>query len=149
VPDVNAILERLDHEGYRLTGPRRTVLDEVVRREVPFTSADLLTALQAQAPTIGRATVFRTLDLLVRLGLVQRIHEDPEGGRCHAYLACDGGHHHHLICQGCGAVADFAENAALESLMREVAQQTAYRIEGHRLELVGRCPACQAGNTAG
>jgi Fe2+ or Zn2+ uptake regulation protein len=46
-------------------------------------------------------------------------------------------------------VADFAENAALESLMREVAQQTAYRIEGHRLELVGRCPACQAGNTAG
>jgi Fur family ferric uptake transcriptional regulator len=137
-------LERLDREGYRLTGPRRTVLEEVVRRDVPFTSAELLTTVQQQAPTIGRATVFRTLDLLARMGVVQRIHEDAEGGRCHMYLACDAGHHHHLICQGCGAVADFAEDAALEALMRVVEQQTAYRIEGHRLELVGRCPACQA-----
>ncbi len=144
MPDVDTILERLDREGYRLTGPRRTVLEEVVRREVPFTSAELLTTLQQHAPTIGRATVFRTLDLLARLGVVQRIHEDAEGGRCHAYLACDAGHHHHLICQGCGAVADFADAAALETLLREVAQQTAYRIEGHRLELVGRCPTCQA-----
>ena len=144
MPDVEAILERLDRAGYRLTGPRRTVLEEVVRREVPFTSAELLTAVQQHTPTIGRATIFRTLDLLARLGVVQRIHEDAEGGRCHAYLACDAGHHHHLICQGCGAVTDFAEHSALESLIREVARQTAYRIEGHRLELVGRCPACQA-----
>ncbi len=148
MPDVDTILERLDREGYRLTGPRRTVLEEVVRREVPFTSAELLTTLQQHAPTIGRATVFRTLDLLARLGVVQRIHEDAEGGRCHAYLACDAGHHHHLICQGCGAVADFADAAALEALLREVAQQTAYRIEGHRLELVGRCPTCQASTDA-
>jgi Fur family ferric uptake transcriptional regulator len=144
VPDIEAILERLARQGYRLTGPRRAVLDEVVRREVPFTSADLRTTMQQHAPTIGRATVFRTLDLLARLGVVQRIHEDAEGGRCHMYLACDAGHHHHLICQGCGAVADFAEEAALENLMHRVEQQTAYRIEGHRLELVGRCPACQA-----
>jgi len=143
MPDVETIVERLDQAGYRLTGPRRAVLDEVVRRPTPFTSAELLATMQAQAPSIGRATIFRTLDLLVRLGVVQRIHEDAEGGRCHAYLACDPGHHHHLICQGCGAVTDFAEDAALAALMREVERQTAYRIEGHRLELVGRCPTCQ------
>lgn len=144
MPDVDAILERLDRAGYRLTGPRRTVLEEVVRRDTPFTSAELWATIQETAPTVGRATVFRTLDLLARLGVVQRIHTDAEGGRCHAYLACDAGHHHHLICQGCGAVTDFAEDQTLEALMREVERRTAYRIEGHRLELVGRCPACQA-----
>jgi Fur family ferric uptake transcriptional regulator len=144
MPDVEMILARLDREGYRLTGPRRTVLEEVVRRDAPFTSAELWATIQATAPTVGRATVFRTLDLLARLGVVQRIHTDAEGGRCHAYLACDAGHHHHLICQGCGAVTDFAEDQTLEMLMREVERRTAYRIEGHRLELLGRCPACQA-----
>jgi Fur family ferric uptake transcriptional regulator len=145
MPDVATVLERLDRAGYRLTGPRRAVLDEIVARQTPFTSAELLAAMQQRAPGIGRATVFRTLELLTQMGIVQRIHDEPTGGRCHAYLACDPGHHHHhLICQGCGAVTDFAEDAALDALMRKVEQQTAYQIEGHRLELVGRCPACQA-----
>src|SRR6478752_5700544 len=128
MPDVEAILERLDRAGYRLTGPRRTVLEEVVRHETPFTSAELWATVQRHAPTVGRATVFRTLDLLARLGVLQRIHDDADGGRCHAYLACDAGHHHHLICQGCGAVTDFAEDAALEALVRAVERQTAYRV---------------------
>src|SRR5439155_1115774 len=86
MPDAELILERLDRQGYRLTGPRRSVLEEVVSRQTPFTSAELLETMRRQAPGIGRATVFRTLDLLTRLGVVQRIHSDPEGGRCHAYL---------------------------------------------------------------
>ena len=147
MPDLATILERLDHEGLRLTAPRRTVVSAILSRPEPFTSAELWTAIQAQAPTIGRATVFRTLDLLVRLGFVQRIHDDAEGGRCHAYLACDTGHHHHLICSGCGTVTDFVETAAFADLVRAVEGQTAYRIEGHRLELLGRCPACQTVGT--
>jgi Fur family ferric uptake transcriptional regulator len=149
MPDVEAILERLDTEGHRLTGPRRAVLEEVVQRDAPFTSADLLEAMQRQAPGIGRATVFRTLDLLARLGVVQRIHTDADGGRCHAYLACDDAHHHHLICNSCGLVTDFTEEKALDVLVKEVERRTAFRIEGHRLELVGRCPACQAGEDTG
>jgi Fur family ferric uptake transcriptional regulator len=148
MPDVATALARLEKAGYRLTGQRRTVLEEIVRRTVPFTSADLWATIQERAPGIGRATVFRTLDLVTRLGVVQRIHDDPEGGRCHAYLACEPTHHHHLICNGCGSVTDFADDPTLEALVRAVEQRTAFRVEGHRLELLGRCPACQAAGSA-
>src|SRR5688572_29142879 len=143
MPDITTILERLDQQGYRLTGPRRAVLDEVVSRSAPFTSAELWEAGRKSAPTVGRATVFRTLDLLARLGVVQRIHQDADGGGCHAYLACDLSHHHHLICNNCGLVTDFTEDRAIEGLVREIERLTRFRVEGHRLELVGMCPECQ------
>jgi Fur family ferric uptake transcriptional regulator len=143
MPDVDAILGRLEGEGYRLTGPRRVVLEEVVGREAPVTSAELWEAIQDSAPGIGRATVFRTLDLLSKLGVVQRIHSDPDGGRCHAYLACGDYHHHHLICTSCGRVTEFHEDKALDALVREVERHTDFKVEGHRLELVGLCPECR------
>jgi Fur family ferric uptake transcriptional regulator len=144
MPEVDAILERLEQEGYRLTGPRRAVLEQVVGRPAPFTSAEVWDAMRASAPGIGRATVFRTLDLLSKLGVVQRIHNDADGGRCHAYLACGDYHHHHLICNSCGRVTDFHEDKALDALVREVEKRTNFKVEGHRLELVGRCPSCRA-----
>ena len=143
MPRVQAILERLDQEGYRLTGQRRMVLEEIVNYTAPFTSADLLEAMHRRSPDMGRATVFRTLDLLTRVGVVQRIHTDAEGGRCHAYMACDSSHHHHLICNSCGKVADFTEDRELDTLVSEIERRTAFRVEGHRLELLGTCPECQ------
>ncbi len=147
MPKVDEIMERLDNEGYRLTGPRRIVVGQIVRHHTPFTSAELLETVRHNSPAIGRATVFRTLDLLCRIGLVQRIHEDAHGGRCHAYIACDERHHHHLICNSCGTVRDFNEDEALDALVREVEKRTAFQIEGHRLELVGLCPSCQSKNS--
>lgn len=143
MPDIEWILQRLDGEGYRVTGPRRTVLEGVVGHRAPFTSSELLSAIQRRDPSIGRATVFRTLDLLTRLGVVGRIHRDAGNGRCHAYLACDDSHHHHLICNSCGTVTDFTEDKELDALARKIEQRTAFQVEGHRLELIGRCPACQ------
>ena len=143
MPDVEAILKRLAHEGHKLTGPRRAVLEEVVSRDAPFTSSELLDAVQAQAPGIGRATVFRTLDLLTRMGVVQRIHRDADSGRCHAYMVCEETHHHHLICKECGMVTDFTEDKELDSLVRQIEKRTAFQVEAHRLELVGLCPKCQ------
>src|SRR6266540_268064 len=124
MPDVDTILGLLEREGYRLTAPRRVVLEEVVRRAEPFTSAEVWETIRASTPGIGRATVFRTLDLLSKLGVVQRIHKDADGGRCHAYLACEERHHHHLICNNCGCVTDFNEDSALEALVREVERRT-------------------------
>jgi Fur family transcriptional regulator, ferric uptake regulator len=147
MPNTELIMRRMGSEGRRLTGPRRIVLDEVLSRHAPFTSGELLEAVQQQDPSIGRATVFRTLDLLTRMGVVQRIHRDAHSGRCHAYLACDTSHHHHLICNSCGTVTDFTEDRELEALVKKIEQRTAYRVEGHRLELLGRCPACQAASS--
>ncbi len=145
MPDTETIFARLQAEGLQLTEPRRVVIAAIAERTVPFTSAELQEAIEAEAPAIGRATVFRTLDLLCRLGIVQRIHEDAKGGRCHAYLACEPQHHHHLICTGCVCVVDFREDSALETLVRAVERRTAFRVEALRVELTGRCPACQAG----
>ncbi len=146
--DVAEILEQLDKEGYRLTGPRRLVLEEVAGRDAPFTSADLWASVQRSAPSVGRATVFRTLDLLTKLGVVQRIHEDASGGRCHAYIVCDQSHHHHLICSGCGSVADFHEDRTLDALVREIERRTDFKVEGHRLELVGQCAECRSAESS-
>ncbi len=143
MPDIDDVMGRLAGEGYRPTEPRRTVVDEILGRRTPFTSAELWEAIQEKAPGVGRATVFRTLDLMGKLGVVQRIHRDAEDGRCHAYLACDETHHHHLICNVCGRVTDFKEGRELEGLVREIEKRTAFRVEGHRLELLGICPQCQ------
>src|SRR5437773_12434951 len=143
ISNTSYLVERLERAGYRLTEPRRAVLAALAGRQTPFTSGELWLTVHARTPTVGRATVFRTLDLLTRLGLVQRIHEDADDGRCHTFLACAAGHHHHLICENCGMVADFSEDRALDALVREVERRTAFRVEGHRLELLGRCPACQ------
>ena len=143
MPDVSSVMERLEEEGYRPTESRRAVLNEIMGRDAPFTSAELWEAVQEHSPGIGRATVFRTLDLLSRIGVLQRIHQDPEGGRCHAYMACSDTHHHHLICNVCGNVTDFENEEAIDELVRQVERRTAFHIESHRLELVGRCPKCQ------
>ena len=64
---------------------------------------------------MGRATVFRTLDLLASLGLAQRIGEERAGGGA-MYVACAGAHHHHLICSTCHSVSEFAQGE-LEALI--------------------------------
>ena len=59
------------------------------------------------------------------------------------YLVSRSGHHHHLVCTGCGAVQDL-DQCAVSGALREVADASGYEIEGHWLELYGRCAACRA-----
>ena len=111
--DVDNILEKLEQEGYRPTEPRRVVLDDIVSRQAPLLRPSCGNLVQEHYPGIGRATVFRTLELLSRMGILQRIHQDPDGGRCHAYMVCGESHHHHLICSMCGNVTDFVDKKQL------------------------------------
>jgi Fur family transcriptional regulator, ferric uptake regulator len=126
--------------GYRLTGPRRAVADLIAARNGHFTAADLLADAEARRLGIGRATVFRALDVLVEVGAVERI-DLPSGD--HAYVACEPRHHHHVVCSRCGRTSDI-EDAGLLPVVDDVEQRTGYRIDRHRLELFGLCPACLA-----
>ena len=129
-------LERtLARGGYRLTGPRRALL-EVMQGLGDHFVAD---AVAAAAPAVGRATVFRTLRLLQDLGVVCQVVLDD--GTL-AYRLAPGGHHHHLVCSDCGAVSDFA-SGDVEELLDGIARRTGYQIEAHRLEVYGRCASCQ------
>jgi Fe2+ or Zn2+ uptake regulation protein len=121
----NYLVEALDRAGHRLTEPRRAV-------------AALVADARRRRMDIGRATVFRTLDLFASLSLVERV--DLPGGE-HAYVACDPVHHHHAICTGCGRSLDVADHG-LAAVLGEIGNRSGFRVTAHRLEIFGLCSAC-------
>jgi Fur family ferric uptake transcriptional regulator len=138
-PDPAALEAALETNDLRVTAPRRAVMQLIAGRGAGhFTAADLLADARARRIDVGRATVFRTLDLLLDVALVERI-ELPDGE--HAYVACQTSHHHHVICTGCGRSTDVGDHD-LRSMTAAVERATGYAIDGHRLELFGRCPSC-------
>ena len=136
------MLDALDRAGVRLTGPRRKLAALIERREGHFTAADLLKDAGRRRMGIGRATVFRLLELLSEQGLVERI-DLPDG--THAYIPGEPTHHHHLVCLNCGATTD-VDDCGIEAVTREAARRSGFKIEQHRLELFGRCPDCRSTN---
>lgn len=138
--DQTAIITAFDRAGLRVTEPRRSLAALIGEQDGHFTAADLVEAAQVQHLGIGRATVFRTLEVLEDLGAVERL-DLPSGE--HAYVGCEPAHHHHLICSRCGRT-DEIEDAGLRTVVSDVARRTGYRVDDHRLELFGLCPACLA-----
>jgi Fur family ferric uptake transcriptional regulator len=130
----------MEHAGHRITEPRRAVAQLIAEQVGHFTSADLVRDARVRRRGVGRATIFRTLELLETLGLVERI-DLPSGE--HAYVGCAPSHHHHVICSRCGRTAEIAD-AGLRTVVREVARATGFRVDEHRLELFGLCPSCLA-----
>lgn len=139
---TDQILDILRDQGYRLTAPRRAIVDAIRAYDRAFTADDLLQRVDALDPTIGRATIFRTLDVLASLDVLDRIHA-PDG--CHSYSLCEGvsHHHHHLICSSCGTVVPF-EACNVEALYPTLASRTNFQISSHMLEVFGLCGACQS-----
>jgi Fur family ferric uptake transcriptional regulator len=137
--DAPAITGALEDAGYRLTGPRRALAGLIAARRGHFTAEDLLGESRQQRLGVTRATVFRSLDVLADLGLVERL-DLPTGE--HAFVACEPAHHHHVVCSSCGRNAEVRDNG-LERVAQAVARVTGYRVDTHRLELFGLCPDCQ------
>jgi Fur family ferric uptake transcriptional regulator len=123
----------------RETAPRRALSALIAKRRGHFTAADLLNDARQRHVSVGRATVFRTLDLLTARGSLERI-DLPSGD--HAYVACaPQEHHHHVVCRNCGKSAEVAD-AGLQSVVGEIARRSGYLIDSHRLEFFGLCPDC-------
>ncbi len=136
--DPTPFLDALARAGLRLTAPRRALAQLIADQAGHFSAADLVSESRARSLGIGRATIFRTLDALSGLGLVERI-DLPSGE--HAYVGCAPAHHHHVVCSRCGRTAQI-DDAGLRTVVREVALRTGFRVDEHRLELFGLCPAC-------
>ncbi len=134
------IVTALDRAGYRLTGPRRSLAVLIADQQGHFTAAELVEGARARRLGVGRATVFRTLEVLEELGAIERL-DLPSGE--HAYVVCEPAHHHHVVCSRCGRTSEI-DDAGLRLVVREVARRTGYRVDEHRLELFGLCPACLA-----
>jgi Fur family ferric uptake transcriptional regulator len=138
---AEGIVRALERAGYQATPNRRLVAELVAATGGHFTAADLLERGRRERVNIGRATIFRALELLTSLRVVERL-DLPSGS--HAYVVCDPDeHHHHLVCSTCGKSQDVADGE-LARLVDEIAKRNGYRIETHRLELFGTCPECAA-----
>jgi Fur family ferric uptake transcriptional regulator len=139
VNGTEALVDSLGQAGHRLTAPRRVVAELVAGRDGHFTAADLVADARGRRQPIGRATVFRALELFTELGLVERV-DLPTGE--HAYVACQAVHHHHAICTSCGRSLDVDE-VGLGPVLDHIARRLDFRVTSHRLEVFGVCAECR------
>ena len=135
-----SIVRLLSEHGHRVTSPRRLVIDAVLGHERPFTAEQIV----AEAPEAGRATVYRTLELLASVDVLSRILL-ADGHP--AYVVGSPGHRHHLVCSGCGATVSFTA-CPVDELVENLRASTHYAIAGHHLEVFGTCPTCTGGAAA-
>jgi len=138
--DAPDIVSAFEHAGYRLTAPRRALAGLIATRAGHFTAEELLGESRQRRLGVTRATIFRSLDVLADLGVVERL-DLPSGE--HAFVACEPAHHHHIVCSSCGQSTG-VDDHGLERVAQAIGRSTGYRIDTHRLELFGLCPACQA-----
>ncbi|MHB8574206.1 MAG: Fur family transcriptional regulator [Dehalococcoidia bacterium] len=133
---LGKVVKNLEERGYRVTSPRLAVLAAVADAGDLFSADEVAHRL----PRVGRATIFRTLKLLVALDVLCRVLLDDGSLR---YRWSRHGHHHHLVCNDCGAVQDFTACDVAE-LVKELTLRANFTVEGHWLEVYGRCSACAA-----
>lgn len=131
--------DALRKNGYRVTLTRETIWDTLVSHGGHISADDLFGLVHQEEPTIGRMTVYRTLELLSKLGLIRPIYQGT--GAAH-YILFEDGHHHHLICTGCHRVVEF-DNCVLAEVEAAISKQFDFKIDGHLLEVYGRCASCQ------
>jgi len=127
--------KRLDEAGYRSGGARRQVVELLATEGCALTALEMDRRLSA-----GRASIYRTLEQLEQLHLVQRI---DIGGEAAGYERLDPGeHHHHLVCEQCGVLAPF-EDRALERAIEAISRDADFDVATHDVVLRGRCPRCR------
>ena len=148
-PNNNAAewLARLQDNGYRITAPRRAVVETIALSQHVLSPLAVYEQTRSAYPRLGLVTVYRTIDKLEELGLIQRVHR-PSG--CQAFIAAFSGHQHLLICQGCGRVEFFSgEGDQMEVLISQVCQDSGYQVDQHWLQLFGLCTGCQGDQVSG
>ena len=138
---AQGLVNDLRDQGYKITSPRFQVIERVAAREENFTAEELA----AELAPVGRATVYRTIRLLLDQGMVCRI-VLGDGSVC--YRVSDKAHHHHLVCVACGATED-VKLGDVEAVMAGIRDATDYEVLGHRIEVYGLCPACKRRAAAG
>jgi Fur family ferric uptake transcriptional regulator len=130
----------LERRGLKLTAERQALFDELFARHEHMEPDELLVRLRTKHKKISRATIYRTLDLLVDSGIVGRVRIGDTGYRYERLRA--GEHHDHLICNECGRVIEFFE-PAIENLQDEVCERYGFLALSHSHQLRGICRQCR------
>ncbi|MGI8999481.1 MAG: Fur family transcriptional regulator [Candidatus Limnocylindria bacterium] len=138
---TDSTASRLTAAGERVTQQRLIVADTLARAGRQLTAAQLYDQVRDRQPSLGRATVFRTVERLVEAGVARRLELE---GHVYAYVACQPEHHHHLSCTSCGRVEEIPESW-VKPIATRATERLGFEIDDARLDFYGRCSACRAG----
>ena len=131
----------LAREGLRSGGARATVLKALAAQDCCASAQEIHDQIRREGHSIGIASVYRTLELLHGKGLVTRV-DTGDGIARFEPAHADGAHHHHLVCDRCGSVEAFHDEA-LETTIHTVADRVDFRVDAHDVVLRGACRACR------
>jgi Fur family transcriptional regulator, ferric uptake regulator len=137
------LLKEVEARGVRLTAQRRTLIATIQEATTHLDAASLLQQARERDPQIDRATVYRTLDLLKKLGMIDELDLMHLNGEKHYYEVRTRQDHLHLACFECGGIIEFA-TPAFERLKQEIAAANHFEIQVTRLEVGGLCGDCAA-----
>lgn len=140
--DITELINKLKACGHKYTKQRQTVWEIILEnREKHLSTEEIFDEVQKKYPNIGLATVYRTLQLFERIGLIQHISLDDGRLRYHMVNPEEKHEHHHLICEICGDVIDVEEDM-LDLLEENVFLKEGFRVTNHKLKLFGICKRC-------
>lgn len=130
----------LKRTGLRATRQRDAILEAFLLRDAHVSVDELYDQIRSEHPSIGHATVYRSMNLFVDAGIAneRRFHEE----RVRYEPGINVRHHDHLVCLGCGDIQEF-EDSTIEQIQTEVAGKRGFQVQYHRLELYGRCAKCR------
>ena len=135
--------------GYRLTIPRQVILQVLSQTEKHLSAEDVYMAVHKIYPTVGLTTVYRTLELLVQMGLVLKFDFGDRRARYELAMGPKGTrHHHHLVCSNCGRVIDYTdfiddEIELLHQIEKGLAKKYSFQITNHLMQFYGLCDKCR------
>ncbi len=130
------MLALLEDRGHRTTPQRYCVVNLLEQKQEGFTAEEICQEL----PDVGRATVYRTIKLLLEAGVLCKL-ALPDGAP--KYILARAEHHHHTVCVRCGTVGEFRDTT-MERVLRAIGSEIPGEIVGHRMELYLLCQNCLA-----
>lgn len=132
----------VEESGRRTGGAREAVIELLDAEDCCLSAHEISRELDRRDREVGLASVYRALDLLQGLGLIQRL-DTGEGPARYERVTPGGAHHHHAVCESCGALTPF-EDPALERAIHRLGERLDHRVSGHDVVIRGTCPRCAA-----
>ena len=137
---LNRFKEALKKEGLKYTPQRTAVLEEIIKDKGHRESEEIYLALKKRGQHISRATVYRTMDILVNNGFARKMNLGD--GRARYESKVNSPHHDHLVCMDCGLIVEFMDQK-IEDLQDKIAIQYNFQLKRHIHQLFGLCKKCQ------
>jgi Fur family ferric uptake transcriptional regulator len=133
-------MQELQQAGYRQGEARKAVVELLAKQDCALSAQQIEDRLHSRDRAVGRASVYRALEQLERLRLVQRV-DIGTGTASYEPLRPTGEHHHHLVCDSCGTLVPF-EDPRLEQAINRVSRNASFKVSDHDVTLRGLCRSC-------